>query len=375
MKYFISVGEASGDIHAAALIDAIKVVDSQAQFAFLGGDLMCKSTGVKPVIDYREMAYMGFSEVLRHLPQVLGNLKRAKRALEQFRPDALILIDYPSFNLKLARHAHSLNIPIYYYISPKVWAWKEYRVKDIKKYVRRLFSILPFEVDFFKRHNYEVTYVGNPSVEEIEMRIPSIPSREDFLVSNKLSDRPIMALVPGSRQGEIRNNLPIMVEAASRYPQFQAVVAGAPGIEPDTYSRYTSLPVVFDATFNLMSHAQVALVTSGTATLEAALLRTPQVVCYRANGSKLSYNLFKHILKIDYVSLPNLIVNDKLIPEMLLHHCNVDEVSEEIEKILPGKPGREQMLDGYSHMREILGKSNAATATATAIYNDIKQLR
>lgn len=375
MKYFLSVGEASGDIHASALINAIKEVDTNAQFAFLGGDLMCESAGVKPVIDYRDMAYMGFSEVLRHLPQVLGNLKCAKKALEQFRPDALILVDYPSFNLKLARHAYRLNIPIYYYISPKVWAWKEYRVKDIKKYVRRLFSILPFEVQFFKKHDYDVTYVGNPSVEEIELRMKALSSREQFLAENHLAQSPILALVPGSRQGEIRNNLPIMVEVARRYPQFQAVVAGAPGIDSDTYGRYTDLPIVTGATFELMHHAEIALVTSGTATLEAALLQTPQVVCYRANGSKLSYNLFKHILKINYVSLPNLIVNDNLIPEMLLHHCNVNEVSEEIEKILPGKPGREQMLDGYSHMREILGQSNAAIATATAIYNDIKQLR
>lgn len=377
MKYFLSVGEASGDIHAAALIDAIKKVDSQAQFAFLGGDLMRESAGEKPVIDYREMAYMGFSEVLRHLPQVLGNLKRAKKALEQFRPDALILVDYPSFNLKLARHAHRLNIPIYYYISPKVWAWKEYRVKDIKKYVRHLFSILPFEVQFFKKHDYDVTYVGNPSVEEIELRMKALPSREQFLADNHLAEIPILALVPGSRQGEIRNNLPIMVEVARRYPQFQAVVAGAPGIESDTYGRYTDLPIVTGATFELMHHADIALVTSGTATLEAALLQTPQVVCYRANGSKLSYNLFKHILKINYVSLPNLISDKAIVPEMLLHHCNAEEVSREVDKILPQSEGRKRMKENYSRMRQILGDSNAATATATAIaiYNDIKQLR
>ena len=375
MKYFLSVGEASGDIHAAALIDSLRQTDSAAEFVYLGGDLMHQSSGVAPLIHYREMAYMGFSEVIRHLPQVLGNLSRAKEALQSSRPDALILVDYPSFNLKLARHAQKLGIPVYYYISPKVWAWKEYRVKDIKRYVRRLFSILPFEVKFFKKHDYDVTYVGNPSVEEIELRMQSLPERQDFLDKHQLPDRPILALVPGSRQGEIRNNLPIMVEVAQRYPQFQAVVAGAPGIDGNIYGRYTDLPVVTGVTFELMRHADIALVTSGTATLEAALLQTPQVVCYRANGSKLSYNLFKHILKINYVSLPNLICDNSIVAEMLLHHCNVDEVSREVDKILPGSDGRKLMIENYCRMRQILGDSNAANATAEAIYNDIKNLK
>lgn len=371
MKYFLSAGEASGDIHASALIAAMKDVDPHAEFVYLGGDLMKEASGVEPIIHYREMAYMGFSEVLRHLPQVLGNLRRAKDAIDQTRPDALILVDYPSFNLKLAKHAHKLGIPVYYYISPKVWAWKEYRVKDIKKYVRRLFSILPFEVEFYHKHNYDVTYVGNPSVEEIEQRAKSIPGRDEFILAHQLPDRPIIALVPGSRRGEIRNNLPIMVEVAKRFPQFNVVVAGAPGIEGEIYKRYTDSIVLKGVTFELMSHADIALVTSGTATLEAALLRTPQVVCYRANGSKLSYNLFKHILKVRHVSLPNLIVDDAIVPEMLLHHCNPDEVATEVEKILPNTKGREKMINDYTRMREILGHSNAAHSTASAIYNDL----
>ena len=375
MKYFLSVGEASGDIHAAALIDALRHTDNAAEFVYLGGDLMHQASGVAPLIHYSQMAYMGFSEVIRHLPQVLGNLRRAKESLEKSRPDALILVDYPSFNLKLARHAQKLGIPVYYYISPKVWAWKEYRVKDIKRYVRRLFSILPFEVQFFKKHDYDVTYVGNPSVEEIEHRMKTLPDRQAFLDAHQLPDRPILALVPGSRQGEIRNNLPIMVEVAQRYPQFQAVVAGAPGIDTDTYRRYADLPVVTGATFELMRHAEIALVTSGTATLEAALLQTPQVVCYRANGSKLSYNLFKHILKINYVSLPNLISDKAIVPEMLLHHCNADEVSHEVDNILPQSEGRKLMIENYCQMRQILGDSNAANATAEAVYNDIKNLK
>lgn len=375
MKYFLSVGEASGDIHAAALIDALRETDANAQFAYLGGDLMHKASGTSPIIHYRQMAYMGFSEVLRHLPEVLGNLRHAKEAITTFSPDALILVDYPSFNLKLARYAHRLGFPVYYYISPKVWAWKEYRVKDIKQYVRRLYSILPFEPDFYRKHNYEITYVGNPSVEEIEQRMQNLPARQDFLSAHCLTDQPILALIPGSRRGEIRNNLPIMNEVARRFPEFQTVVAGAPGIERDFYDRYTRSAVITGATFELMKHASIALVTSGTATLEAALLQTPQVVCYRANGSKLSYNLFKHILKVDYVSLPNLICNREIVPEMLLHHCNADEVSNKVSEILPESQGRQSMLDNYRLMRQILGNSNAAKSAAHDIFNDIINLK
>lgn len=371
MKYFLSAGEASGDIHAAELITALREIDDCAEFSFLGGDLMHTAAEQPPIIHYRDMAYMGFSEVIRHLPQVLGNLKKAKQAIVATKPDALILIDYPSFNLKLARHAHSFGIPVYYYISPKVWAWKEYRVKEIKRYIKQLFSILPFEVEFFKRHDYDVTYVGNPSVEEIENRAATLPSRSDFLSAHGLPERPIMALIPGSRRGEIRNNLPIMLQTAKRFPEFNALVAGAPGIERGFYDQYTSLHVITGSTFELMRHASIALVTSGTATLEAALLRTPQIVCYRANGSKLSYNLFKHILKVKHVSLPNLIANDTIVPEMLLHYCNPDEITTEVKKILPGSIGRETMLSNYQRMREILGNSNAAYTTAKAILNDL----
>ncbi len=374
MRYFISAGEASGDIHAAALIKSLRESDTNAQFTFLGGDLMTEAANNSPLIHYRDMAFMGFSEVLRNLSKVLGNLKQAKQAITDNKPNAVILIDYPSFNLKLAKHAWKLNIPVYYYISPKVWAWKEYRVKEIKRYVKEMYSILPFEVDFYRKHNYEVTYVGNPSVEEIEQRAKTIPSRETFFATHNLpDDRPIIALVPGSRLGEIRNNLPIMLDVAKRFPQFNPVIAGAPGIDSEIYDTLgNGTTVVTGVTFELMRHADIALVTSGTATLEAALLRTPQVVCYRANGSRISYNLFKHILKINYVSLPNLITNDAIVAEMLLHHCNADEVSAQVEKILPNTPGRTKMLNDYKLMRDILGESNAAQTTAQHIINNLK---
>lgn len=373
MKYFISAGEASGDIHAAALIRAIMAEDPAAAVTFLGGDLMAEAAGCPPLIDYRRMAYMGFSEVLRHLPDISRNLRTARRAIEVLRPDAVILVDYPSFNLKLAAHAHSLGIPVYYYISPKVWAWKEWRVKKIRSYVREVFSILPFEPAFYARHGVAVTYVGNPSVAEVDERVARLGSFDGFCSRHGLDpSRPIIALVPGSRRGEIRCNLPVMAEAAERFEGYQAVIAGAPGIDSDIYGAITDLPVVDNATFELMHHATAALVTSGTATLECALLGTPQVVCYRSNGSRLAYSLMARLLKVSYVSLPNLIVDSPIVPEQLLHECTPDILAERLGALLPVAPGcvapaREAQLRGYADMRRLLGTSDAATVTARKI--------
>lgn len=375
MKYFISAGEPSGDLHASRLVKALKEVDPDAKFAFLGGDLMAAEAGVQPVIHYRDMAFMGFSEVLRHLPQVLSNLKRAKEAIALQKPDALILVDYPSFNLKLAAFAHSLGIKVYYYISPKVWAWKEHRVKEIKRYIDRMFCIFPFEVDFYKRrHDYDVTYVGNPSVEEVDEKLRRLPSREDFLKRYNLPDKPIIAIVPGSRKSEIKNNLMIMEQAAAPHTDYQIVVAGAPGIDLQYYGYYITpgTPIITGATFELMHHAKAALVTSGTATLECALLNTPQVVCYRSNGNKLSYQIMEKILKVPFVSLPNLIANRRIVPEMLMHRCTPVLVGKEFSNILPGRPGYDNQREGYRLMREILGDSEAATTTASAIYSAIR---
>lgn len=375
MKYFISAGEPSGDLHASRLVKALKKVDPDAKFAFLGGDLMAAEAGVQPVIHYRDMAFMGFSEVLRHLPQVLSNLKRAKEAIAMQKPDALILVDYPSFNLKLAAFAHSLGIKVYYYISPKVWAWKEHRVKEIKRYIDRMFCIFPFEVDFYKRrHDYDVTYVGNPSVEEVDEKLRRLPSKEDFLKRYNLPDKPIIAIVPGSRKSEIKNNLMIMEQAAAPHTDYQIVVAGAPGIDLQYYGYYISpgTPIITGATFELMHHAKAALVTSGTATLECALLNTPQVVCYRSNGNKLSYQIMEKILKVPFVSLPNLIANRRIVPEMLMHRCTPTLVGKELSNILPGRPGYDNQREGYRLMREILGDSEAATTTASAIYSALR---
>lgn len=373
MKYFISAGEASGDLHGGLLIEALKECDENAEFVFLGGDCMAKASGHAPLIHYRDMAFMGFSEVLRHLGKVLGNLKTAKEAVARERPDALVLIDYPSFNLKLAAFAHALGIPVYYYISPKVWAWKEWRIKDMRRYCRKVLSILPFEVGYFKGKGMEVEYVGNPSVEEVDAREASLPPRGEFLARwNLPADKPLLALVPGSRVGEIRNNLPVMDAVARRFPQFTAVIAGAPGIDASIYSGFSSFPVVGNATFELLRNSANALVTSGTATLETALLGTPQVVCYRSNGSRLSRKVLERFIKCPFVSLPNLIAGREIVRELLLDRCNEEAVAAELAAILPGAPCRDEMLRGYARMRGILGTSDAARTAACAILTNLK---
>lgn len=373
MHYFISAGEASGDIHAAELIKQLRVADKEAKFTFLGGDLMSAAAKTSPLIHYRDMAFMGFCEVIRHLDKVLHNLRVAREAIATEHPDALILVDYPSFNLKLAKEAMKLNIPIFYYISPKVWAWKEGRVKKIKKYVKRMLSILPFEVAYYRdKHNYNVDYVGNPTIKEVDTKLAALLSEQSFRDKHRLTDnRPILALVPGSRIGEIRNNLPIMVEVARRHPDMLAVVAGAPAVDTEIYRRYCDFNIVENDTFELMAHAQGALVTSGTATLEAALIGVPQVVCYRANGSRISYNIFKHILKIPFVSLPNLIVNKAVVAEQLVHLCTPDLVDAELAKVLPGGPDYDIQQQGYKEIRTALTTADAAINAANIIYQEI----
>ncbi|MCC8071282.1 MAG: lipid-A-disaccharide synthase [Bacteroidales bacterium] len=374
MIYFVSAGEASGDLHASHLMAALRQGDPKARFAFLGGDLMAAQAGRPPVVHYRDMAYMGFSEVLRHLPDVARNLRLARRLLERLRPDAVILVDYPSFNLKLAETAYKLGIPVYYFISPKVWAWKEWRVKDLRRYCRRILSILPFEVDFYRRHDMEIDYVGNPSVAEVDERLGLLgdsSQREAWLAEHGLKKGTILALVPGSRRGEIRCNLPVMDEVARRHSYIQTVIAGAPGIEPEFYAQYSKLPVIYDVTFELMAYASVALVTSGTATLECALAGTPQVVCYRSNGSRLAYHLMKPLLSVKYVSLPNLIADQEIVPEMLLHNCTPDAVDARLRELLPGRSARRHQIAGYQRMRQRLGTADAASGAAHLILQDL----
>lgn len=264
MKYFFSAGEASGDVHASEVIRELLEFDPEADICFLGGDRMAYATGKAPLIHFSRMAFMGFIDVAAHLPQVLGNLRRAKEAIRAMRPDAVVLVDYPGFNLKLAKYAKGLGIKVFYYIAPKLWAWKSYRIRQLRRYVDTIFSILPFEPEWFGERGVDVIYVGNPSVEEVEKAISSLPPRSEFLSSHSLPDRPILALVPGSRVGEIKANLPVMDAVARRHPDMQTVVAGAPSLPASLYREFTDFPLVDGATLGLMASARAALVTSGT---------------------------------------------------------------------------------------------------------------
>lgn len=389
MKYFFSAGEASGDVHGAQVIKELRQLDPEAEITFLGGDLMAEAAGHGPLIHYERMAYMGFIDVARHLPQVLGNLKEAKRKIAETRPDAVVLIDYPGFNLKLAEYAHRLGIPVHYYIAPKLWAWKEYRIKKLRKYVDRLYSILPFEPEWFGERGVKAEYVGNPSVEEVAQALRKQPSREEFEKAHGLDPRPILALVPGSRTSEIKTNLPVMDAVARRHPEMQAVVAGAPAISKDFYRNFTDFPVIHSTTLQLMAQSRAALVTSGTASLESALAGAPQVVCYRAVGWKWAHDLFMHILKIPYCSLPNLVtgridrkareevnrqavktgVRGWIIPEMLVHNCTPEAVDRQLTPLLDDTPEREAQLKGYDEVRQKLSTStSAARKVAENIY-------
>ena len=369
MKYFLIAGEASGDLHASHLIESIKQLDQSAEFRYLGGDLMAAQVGAPPIIHYRDMAYMGFADVVKHLGKILGFLGTARRAIDEWQPEALILVDYPSFNLKVAKYAHNLGIPVHYFISPKVWVWKEWRVKDIRRYVDHMYCILPFEPDWYRERGYEATYVGNPTVQEVALASKDFPDLSHFIEQNALSDRPIIALVPGSRVREIRDNLPLMLEAAARHPEYQAVIAGAPSIDDSLYREVMAgkaVPVLRDSTYPLVHHSRAALVTSGTATLETALLGTPQVACYRFNGSKWSYNFYRRLLTGKYVTLPNLITDEPIIPELLMHLCTVDSIDQHLTNLLDETEDRKAMLDGYHRLAERLG-TDICTATAARL--------
>lgn len=377
MKYMLIAGEASGDLHASHLIKWIKEFDREADFRFFGGDLMAVEARRKPDLHYDMMNVMGFSEVLRKLPTLASNLRRAKRLLREYRPDALVLVDYPGFNLTLAKYAHRLGVPVHYFISPKVWAWKEYRVKTIKKYVDRMYSILPFEVPFYKKHGYNVTFVGNPSVQEVAYYMGHLPPKKHFVERQDLdSERPIIALLPGSRRGEIRNNLPLMIEAAKRFPEFQYVVGAAPAVSEKFYREIAQDPglkLVFGCTPTLLKYSQAAIVTSGTATLETALIGTPQVVVYRANGMALSYKIMEKLLKVKYVSLPNLIVGNEIVPELLVHKCTSDSIARELSPLLQPSPRRDFQIQGYRNMQRRLGNSVASEYAAELIVDSLRQ--
>ena len=376
MKYYLIVGEASGDLHASRLMRSLKKYDELAEFRFFGGDLMAAEGGTR-VKHYKELAYMGFVPVLLHLGTIFSNMKRCKEDIVAWKPDVVILVDYPGFNLNIAKFLKKNTlIPVYYYISPKIWAWKEWRIKSIKRDVSEMFSILPFEVPFYEqKHKYPIHYVGNPTAQEVaEFRAGYHQPYEEFCRENNLDSRkPIIALLAGSRLQEIKDNLPAMIEVAERFEDYQMVLAGAPSIEDEYYDKFlegTPVRVVKNKTYQLLSHTTAALVTSGTATLETALFNVPQVVCYETPLPKLIRFAFNHVLKVDYISLVNLVANKEVVPEMFADKFTIDGIANELYKILPGQPARERMLAEYQEVVRELG-SKVAPAEAASIMVDL----
>ena len=367
MKYYLIVGEASGDLHASNLMRALRREDPEAEFRFFGGDLMAKVGGVC-VRHYKSLAYMGFVPVLLHLRTILRNMDFCKNDVEAWNPDVLILVDYPGFNLKIAQYIKlHTQIPVFYYISPKIWAWKEYRIKNIKRDVDALFSILPFEVDFYRKHGYPVHYVGNPCVDAVDAFRKSFKETfDDFVSAHHWGKKPVVALLAGSRKQEIKDNLKRMIQAARSFPDYQFVVAGAPGIEPDFYRQYidADTEIVFGETYRLLSHATAALVTSGTATLETALFRVPQVVCYYTAAGKLVSLLRRLVLKVPFVSLVNLIAGKEVVAELVAGDMSVRAVKRELAQILPGGKKRKRMLEDYETLVQVLGEAGASERAA-----------
>ena len=373
MKYYLIAGEASGDVHASHLIAAIKHEDAQAQFRCFGGDMM-KAQGAELVQHYRDLAYMGFLPVIRHLRTILRGMKRCREDILEWQPNVLILVDYPGFNLQIARFIkqHS-SIPVFYYIAPKIWAWKEHRIHDIKRDIDRLFSILPFEKDFYERkHHYPIYYVGNPTVDEVDAYLREHPLDADaFRQDNNLDERPIIALLAGSRKQEVRDNLRRMAEAAEPYSKdFQLVLAAAPGLEDEFYeecAKGLEISIVRDQTYRLLQHSTAALVTSGTATLETALLRVPQVVCYYMKAGWLASFARRLFLKIPFISLVNLIAGEEVVPELVAEQMTPKNVRKHLASILPGSPARVAQLQGYERMAAILGEPGAPVRAAKQI--------
>ena len=381
MKYYLIVGEASGDLHASRLMRSLKKYDELAEFRFFGGDLMAAEGGTR-VKHYKELAYMGFVPVLLHLGTIFSNMKRCKEDIVAWKPDVVILVDYPGFNLNIAKFLKKNTlIPVYYYISPKIWAWKEWRIKSIKRDVSEMFSILPFEVPFYEqKHKYPVHYVGNPTAQEVaEFRAGYHQTYEEFCRENNLDSRkPIVALLAGSRLQEIKDNLPAMIEVAERFEDYQMVLAGAPSIEDEYYDKFlegTSVRVVKNKTYQLLSHTTAALVTSGTATLETALFNVPQVVCYETPLPKLIRFAFNHVLKVDYISLVNLVANKEVVPEMFADKFTIDGIANELYKIMPGQPARERMLAEYQEVLRELGSKVAPDEAASIMVDLLRKHR
>lgn len=377
-RYYFIVGEASGDLHASRLMRALKAKDSKAEFRFFGGDLMAAEGGTM-VRHYKEIAYMGFVPVVMHLRTILDARKQCKRDILEWQPDVVILVDYAGFNLNIAKFLRDrknqnpmgANPKVFYYISPKIWAWKEGRIKNFKRDVDEMFSILPFEVDFFEnRHHYPIHYVGNPTANEVaEFKASYTETFVDFGQKHHLSEKPVIALLAGSRMQEIKDNLPMMIEVTRHLAtDYNLVLAGAPSITEETYNQYlagTDINLLKNQTYPLLSHSTAALVTSGTATLETACFNVPEVVLYKTPPpAKLARWVWDHLFKVKYISLVNLIANKCVVQEMMADRFTAPQIRSELESILPGGAERQKMLDGYKFMMEQLGENNAPERAA-----------
>ncbi|MDR0506661.1 MAG: lipid-A-disaccharide synthase [Dysgonamonadaceae bacterium] len=381
MKYFLIAGEASGDLHASNLMHSLKKTDPKADFRYFGGDLMQAEGGIL-IKHYRYMAFMGFIPVLMNLRTVLDNMTLCKKAIEEYQPDTVILVDYPGFNLKIAEYLKKHPFPncrspfINYYISPKIWAWKKYRIEKIKKYIDKMFCILPFETEFYKKHQMEVAYMGNPTVDALAGRNYKDETFENFIQVNQLENKPIIALLAGSRKQEIKDNLPAMLEAVASFGEYQPVIGGSPGIDPHYYELFTKqdqIPVIFGQTYRLLSQSRAALVTSGTATLETALLRIPQAVCYKMPLKYLSSFIFETFFSCPYISLVNLIAGKSVVKELFGKHFSSLQIRKELDLLLNDETYRKQMDNDYQAIISLLGPPGASGKVAEKIFQIISQ--
>ena len=377
MKYYIIAGEASGDLHGSNLMKGLKVADPEARFRFWGGDLMLAQGG-ELVRHYKETAVMGFVEVLGSLGKIASNLKLCKKDLAEYNPDIVILIDYPGFNFRIGEYAKEKGYKVFYYIAPKVWAWKEGRVKKLKQFTDRLFIIFPFEIEYFRNHGIEAVYRGNPLLDSVSGHKFRDEGLEEFRKRTSIGEKPIIGLLPGSRMMEINYLMPRMVKLEKEFPDHQFLLAGAPSIAPEVYGRYlqgTNIRVLTGEAYSIMKHAKVTVLASGTASLEAALLDSPQVVCY--GGNEISFQIAKRVVKVKYVSLVNLILDQPLVKELLQHDCTVKNIARQVNLLLEPKE-REKVQKKYSKLRKILGGEGASFKVAEAMveeYNKIVSLQ
>ncbi len=372
MRYFLIAGEASGDLHGSNLVRELKLQDPQAQFRFFGGDLMAAQAGVPPVKHYSEMAFMGFVRVLMNLRKIGRNMEQCKADIVDFKPDVVILIDFAGFNLRIAEFAKSLGLKTVFYISPKIWAWKQNRIKKIKKYIDKMLTILPFETEFYARFDYPVEYVGNPILDAIEeFRSGDHQTEADFRNANNLTDKPIIGLLAGSRKQEVDFMLPVMIEVSRQFPEYQFVISGAPGLDRDYYTKVIgadcNIPIVFGQTYNLLKFSRAALVTSGTATLETALFGVPEAVLYRISAPDFLYRIGRKLLKVKWISLANLIVGREIIRELVQMDCNPRTIADELRKILDDKQYDAEFQRNYAELRQRMGSAGASQRAAQAV--------